>query len=211
MYAFGSSEPLEAEPGPTPRPSLLDTPLEVKPVRAAKAAESLGLDTVGDLVEHFPFRHEDRGEARTIASLGVDEDVSVLAEVRRISSRRGRGRLTIQTATVFDETGPMKAVWFNQPWLVDRLPIGTRLVLHGRFRGHGRGLNVSEHEVSTGGGHTTGVVPVYPATEHLKSTKLRELVWNQRDAIRHVVEPLPTWLRLAERLPDRPPARQAVP
>src|SRR3954447_24927392 len=131
MYAFGSSEPLEAEPGPTPRPSLLDTPLEVKPVRAAKAAEALGLDTVGDLIEHFPFRHEDRREARTIASLTTGESVTVIAEVRRATvrpSRRGRPRTE---ATVVDETGPMKVVWFNQPWVADKLPAGTRVVLHG--------------------------------------------------------------------------------
>src|SRR4051794_35899971 len=210
VHVFASAEPLDPEPADRPRPSLLESPLEVKPSRAAKAAEALGIDTVGDLIEHFPFRHEERREARPIASLGPDEDVTVIAEVRRISSRRGRGRLTIQTATVFDESGPLKAVWFNQPWLVDRLPPGTRLVLHGRFKGHGRGLTVSEHEASTGSTHTTGVVPVYPATENLKSTKIRELVWNQRDAIRHVVEPLPAWLRLAEGLPDRPAAVDAI-
>jgi ATP-dependent DNA helicase RecG len=54
----------------------------VKPARAAKAAEALGLDTVGDLVEHFPFRHEERREARPIASLGPEEDVTVIGEVR---------------------------------------------------------------------------------------------------------------------------------
>jgi ATP-dependent DNA helicase RecG len=210
VLAFGSSDSFEPQPARRPHPSVLDAEFEVKPVRAAKAAEALGLATVGDLIEHFPFRHEDRREARPIASLGPDEDVTVIAEVRRIASRRGRGRLTIQTATVFDETGPMKVVWFNQPWLVDRLPAGTRLVLHGRFRGHGRGLTVSEHELSSGGGHTTGVVPVYPATENLKSTKIRELVWSQRAAIREVVEPLPAWLRLAERLPDRAAAVDAI-
>src|SRR4051794_31930253 len=210
VHVFASAEPLDPEPARRPRPSLLEEPLEVKPARAAKAAEALGLETVGDLVEHFPFRHEERREARPIASLGPEEDVTVIAEVRRISSRRGRGRLTIQTATVFDESGPVKAVWFNQPWLVDRLPPGTRLVLHGRFKGHGRGLTVSEHETSTGSAHTTGVVPVYPATENLKSTKLRELVWNQRAAIHHVVEPLPAWLRLVESLPDRPAAVDAI-
>jgi ATP-dependent DNA helicase RecG len=210
MHAFASSEALEPEPGPRPSPSVLDTPLEVKPVRAARAAEALGLATVGDLIEHFPFRHEDRREAREIASLGPEEDVTVLAEVRSISSRRARGRLTIQTAKVVDETGPMKAVWFNQPWLVDRLPAGTRVVLHGRFRGHGRGLSVSEYELGGGSSHTTGVVPVYPATEQLKSTKIRELVWNARARIRDVVEPLPAWLRLAERLPDRAAAVDAI-
>jgi ATP-dependent DNA helicase RecG len=210
VRAFASTDELDPQPASRPRPSALEIEIEVKPARAAKAAEALGLHTVGDLIEHFPFRHEERREARPIASLGPDEDVTVIGEVRRISSRRGRGRLTIQTATVFDESGPLKAVWFNQPWLVDRLPPGTRLVLHGRFRGHGRGLTVSEHELSTGAAHTTGVVPVYPATENLKSLKIRELVWNQRAAIRHVVEPLPTWLRLAEKLPDRPAAVDAI-
>jgi ATP-dependent DNA helicase RecG len=210
VRAFASTEELDPAPASRPRPSALEAGLEVKPARAAKAAEALGLHTVGDLIEHFPFRHEERREARPIASLGPDEDVTVIGEVRRISSRRGRGRLTIQTATVFDESGPVKVVWFNQPWLVDRLPPGTRLVLHGRFRGHGRGLTVSEHELSTGAAHTTGVVPVYPATENLKSLKIRELVWSRRAAIKQVVEPLPTWLRLAEKLPDRPAAVDAI-
>ncbi|MEA2439496.1 MAG: ATP-dependent helicase RecG [Thermoleophilaceae bacterium] len=212
MHAFASTEPLEPAPGTRPSPSRLDTPLEVKPVRAAKAAEALGLETVGDLIEHFPREHTDRREARAIASLSEAEDVTVIAEVRRISSRRARGRLTIQTATVVDESGPMKAVWFNQPWLVDRLPAGTRVVLHGRYGGPRKGLAVKEHEVAAGATstHSTGVVPVYRATDNLPSTKIRELVWNARDAIRHVVEPLPAWLRLAEKLPDRPAAVDAI-
>ena len=211
MRRFASPEDFEPEPARRPTPSLLENPLDVKPVRAAKAAEALGLETVGDLIEHFPFRHEDRGDVKPIASLVPGEDATIVAEVRRISSRRARGRLTIQTATVVDESGPTKAVWFNQPWLVDRIAQGTRLVLHGRFQGHSRGLNVSEYELAGAvTSHTTGVVPVYPATEHLKSTKLRELVWSHRDAIRQVVEPLPAWLRLAEHLPDRPAAIDAI-
>jgi ATP-dependent DNA helicase RecG len=211
VRAFASPDELEPEPARRPAPSLLDEPLEVKPARAAKAAEALGLETVGDLIEHFPFRHEDRGDVRPIASLVQGEDATIVAEVRRISSRRARGRLTIQQATVVDESGPTKATWFNQPWLVDRIPAGTRLVLHGRFQGHKRGLNVSEYELAGAvTSHTTGVVPVYPATENLKSTKLRELVWSHRGAIRQVVEPLPAWLRLAERLPDRPAAVDAI-
>jgi ATP-dependent DNA helicase RecG len=211
MKAFGSSQSFEPEPAPRPRPSLLETPLEIKPVRAAKAAEALGLDTVGDLIEHFPFRHEDRGDVRPVAALTAGEDATIVAEVRRISSRRARGRLTIQQATVVDESGPTKAVWFNQPWVADRLTPGTRVVLHGRFQGHKRGLNVSEYELAAATtGHTTGVVPVYPATDQLKSAKIRELVWNSRPAIRHVVEPLPAWLRLAERLPERAAAVDAL-
>jgi ATP-dependent DNA helicase RecG len=69
---------------------------------------------------------------------------------------------------------------------------------------------VSEYELAEGSSHTTGVVPVYPATDQLKSAKIRELVWKARPAIRHVVEPLPAWLRLAEGLPDRAAAVEAI-
>jgi ATP-dependent DNA helicase RecG len=213
MNAFGSSEPLEVGEAPlrsVPRPSLLETPLEVKPARAAKAAEALGLETVGDLLEHFPFRHEDRGDIRPVATLPPGEDASVVVEVRRISLRRLRRGLTLVQATVADESGQTKAVWFNQPWVAERLQPGSRVVLHGRFQGQKRGLTVSEYELAGASSHTTGVVPIYPATEQLKSAKIRELVWNARPAIRHVVEPLPVWLRLAERLADRPAAVDAI-
>src|SRR4051795_8357085 len=216
MNAFASSRPLtpdELETAPLrslPRPSLLMRELEVRPKRAALAAEALGLDTVGDLLEHFPFRHEDRGEARPIATLPPGEDVTVVADVRRISVRRPRRGLTMVEATAADESGPTKATWFNQPWVADRLAPGTRVVLHGKFQNARRGLTVSEYEVGSDASHAAGVVPVYPATEHLKSPKIRELVWSARDAIRHVVEPLPSWLRAAEALPDRAAAIDAI-
>jgi ATP-dependent DNA helicase RecG len=216
--AFATGEPLSRDellsaPLRTlPRPSLLAHGLDVRPARAAKAAHALGLETMGDLVEHFPFRHEDRGEARPIATLPPGEDVTVVAEIRGISLRRPRRGLTMVQATIADESGPTKAVWFNQPWVAERLAPGTHVVLHGRFKSPRQGITVSEYELAAdaSSGHTAGVVPVYRATEHLKSTKIRELAWNARELIRHVVEPLPTWLRLAERLPDRAAAVDAV-
>ncbi|MEA2404505.1 MAG: ATP-dependent helicase RecG, partial [Thermoleophilaceae bacterium] len=215
---FGSADPLtgaeltDAPLRSLPRPSVLERELDVRPKRAAAAADALGLHTVGDLVEHLPFRHEDRREARTVATLQPGDDATVIVEVKRISRRRGRGRLTIVEATVMDETGPMKAVWFNQPWLVDRLVPGTRVVLHGRF--DKRNFRVSEYEVAPdaqgGGLQSTGLVPVYPATDGLPPTKIRELAHAVKGAELNAVEPLPAWLRLAERLPERPAALAAV-
>src|SRR5256885_17202434 len=74
-----------------PRPSALARELEVKPKRAAHAAEALGLVTVADLVEHFPRDHADRREAGEIAALPVGEDVTVIAEVRRGARPLGGG------------------------------------------------------------------------------------------------------------------------
>src|SRR4051794_15851458 len=99
----------------------------------AKGAETLGLHTVGDLLEHLP---RDRREARTIAALQLDEVATIVVEVRSITSRpvRRRGMKPLVEAVVADATGVMKATFFNQPWLVGRYPAGTRLILGGRTR-----------------------------------------------------------------------------
>ena len=212
---FASTEECDVAaftPRSTPRPSRLAQPLEIAPKRAERAAHALGLETAGDVIEHLPFRHESRA-TRPIASLEIGEDTSVVAEVRRISARRARNRrLAIVEATVADESGAMKAVWFGQPWLVDKLPPGTAVALHGRFEGR-NGFKVREYEPADAASHSNGsdgLVPIYPATEGLPAQKIRELVKQVRPLIGDVIEPLPAWLRIAERLPDRAAALSAV-
>jgi ATP-dependent DNA helicase RecG len=219
--AFATSDPLDraglrAVPLRSgPRPSRLRRTLAVRPARAARGAQALGLHTVGDLLEHVPHRHEDRREARPVADLRPGDDATVIGEVRAIGRRPVRRRgLTLVEATVADATGPVKALWWNQPWVADRLPEGARVILHGRCKRRHE-LSVSDYELADGIGgtanhHSTGLVPVYPASEHISARKLRELAWGVRGAERDAVEPLPASLRAAERLPDRPAALAAV-
>jgi ATP-dependent DNA helicase RecG len=219
--SLGTGEPLDRDDLETaalrsfPRPSRLRAPLRVRPARAARGAEALGLRTVGDLLEHLPHRHEDRREASTVADVRPGDDATVVVEVRSISRRPIRRRgLTLVEATVFDSTGPMKALWWNQPWVADKLPAGTRVILHGRCKKRHE-FHVSDYEPAAGataaGEHqSTGLVPVYPASEHVSAKKLRELAWSVRGAERESVDPLPAALRVAEHLPDRPAALAAV-
>src|SRR4051794_30643058 len=106
--SFGRAEQLSRDdllsaPVRYPRPSRLRQPLAAKPARAAKAIESLGIETRGDLLEHLPFRHEDRRDARDVGTLAIGEDASVLITVKRISRRPTRNRrVTIVEATVAD-------------------------------------------------------------------------------------------------------------
>jgi ATP-dependent DNA helicase RecG len=174
----------------------------------------LGLDTVGDLLEHFPRRHRERREVRTVASLAVDEDASVEVTVRSATTRPSRNRRQRPRveARVYDESGPMVAVWFNQPWLADRLRPGAALVLHGRMKRRDQ-FWVSEFEVveaAGGTGHSLGFAPVYPGTKGLSPERLRELAWAARERVHDVVEPLPAYMRTAERLADRPAALAAL-
>ncbi len=211
--AFAEARPLdpaELEHAPVryPRRSKLDAPLQLEGPKAKHAAEILGLQTVGDLLEHLP---RDRREARAIAQLVPGEAATLVVEVRSISSRsvRRRGMRPLVEATVADETGSLKVAFFNQPWLVQKYPPGTRVVLHGRHQARNR-FAVQAHartsDATTGG----DAVAHYPATEGLSSTQILALVHEHAGALRDVPEPLPTALRHRERLPDRAGALTAA-
>jgi ATP-dependent DNA helicase RecG len=175
----------------------------------------LGLETVGDLLEHLPRRHADRGDVRPIASLTPDEDATVEVEVRSITTRPSRNRRMRPRAEarVADESGPMVAVWFNRPWVADQVSAGTRLLLRGRMKKRNQ-FWVSTYEAvdaaGSGGVHTVGVVSVYPGTKGLGSDRIRELVHAQAEHVHDVTEPLPASMRAAERLADRPAALAAL-
>jgi ATP-dependent DNA helicase RecG len=206
---FASTEPLpdDAPVRSYPKPSVL-----AEPLGGPKALEKLRIHTWGDLVEHLPHAHRDRREVRPVADLSPGEEATVAVAVRgvRVKPMRDRRRKRVE-ARVFDDSGPMVAVWFNQPWIARQLGEGAGVVLHGKLRRRGE-FWVSEHEPFGDGlsVRSVGLVPVHPATEGISAAKLRELMWDARPRMMDAVEPLPAALRVEERLPDRPAALTAV-
>jgi ATP-dependent DNA helicase RecG len=215
---FASSEDLtpaelrEAELRSLPRPSRLAEPVTLKGA-AGKALAALGIETVGDLLEHLPHAHRDRRDVRLARELSVGEEATVAVSVRGVTVRpmRDRRRKRVE-ARVVDESGQLVAVWFNQPWIARQLDEGAAVLLHGKLRRRGE-LWVTEHELLDGGGvpvHTVGLVPVHPATEGISAGRLRQLVWDHYRSIYDVVEPLPARLRTRERLGERAAALGAA-
>src|SRR3954471_16530899 len=187
--AFASREPLPDDaPFRAPRPSRLREPLVAAHKKAADALEALGLHTVGDLLVHLP---RDRREGATVAELQIDQTATGVVEVRSIRRRqvRRRGIRPLVEATVADATGVLKATFFNQPWLAQRYPPGTRLALDGKYQGGNR-FRVSEHRVTeaVAGSET---VAVYAASEGITSSELHGLVDAHRGALADVAAPLP--------------------
>jgi ATP-dependent DNA helicase RecG len=197
---FDSADPA-AVPVRVPRPSRLDEPLEAPHPKVAAALEALRLHTVGDLIEHLP---RERRVARQLSELTPGEQANVLVEVRSITTKtvRRRGMKPLVEATVADQTGIMKVVFFNQPWLAQRYPPGTRLALYGKYDGR-NAFKVSAHSQTVDVGGAVDGIAHYPASEGITSTQIAELVREHRHAISDVVEPLPTAVRIAEHLPDR--------
>jgi ATP-dependent DNA helicase RecG len=196
-----------------PRASALAEPVSLRG-SAGKALDTLDITTVGDLIEHLPHAHRDRRDVRLIGDLTPGEDATVAVAVRGVTVKpmRDRRRKRVE-ARVFDQSGPMVAVWFNQPWIARQLGEGATVLLHGKLRRRGE-FWVSEHEQFGGDGgapvHTVGLVPVHPATEGISASRLRELIWEAYPQMLRSVEPLPAALRVAEGLPDRPAALAAA-
>ncbi len=212
-FAFATSRPLDPdELGIAsvryPRPSGLERALELEGTKAQHAAQTLGLRTIRDLLEHLP---RDRREARAVAQLVAGEHATVVVVVRSIASRpvRRRGMRPLVVASVADDSGSMKATFFNQPWLVQRYPPGTVLVLHGKFESRA-GFGVQAHAPTAHDAGGGGTVAHYAASEGLSSTQILALVRRHGGAIADVLEPLPAGLRVVERLPDRADALMAA-
>ena len=205
-FATGSAQDRDelraADLRSAPRPSLLTASLQTLKgagPKLAAAAADMDLGSVGDILLHIPHSYRDRAEPRKLAELRIGEEATVEVDVRsaRVRPTRRRG-LVIVEAAVADDSGPAKAVWFNQAWLVDRLTEGTRLLLFGKL--DRSGFRVEAHEVLGAGGpatgiHTTGIVPVHPASERLRAQRLREWAWQARPLACCAIEPLPAELR----------------
>ena len=190
-----------------PQAEELERSLDVLPgvgPAVKKKLERLGLETVGDLLAHRPFRYEEPVPERRIADLQADEDVAISGEVLTVSKRR-RGRLQMLTARISDGTATVSATWFNQPWLERQLQPGTAVRLRGR---QGRyGFDVRSFDIGDGEA-TADFAPVYPASEEITAKKLRELVGAALPAA--LSDPLPAELKQHEALPERVDALWAL-
>jgi ATP-dependent DNA helicase RecG len=208
---FAGLEPPDSWPRPrsAPLPGRLDAPVEtltgVGPALARKLRR-IGVEQVGDLLWQRPRRYEEPVPAKRISELFGEEEAVIEVAVVSASSRR-RGRLKILTARVKDETGEIKATWFNQPWLEARLTPGTRVRLRGRSNRFG--FAVSSYDLE-GEAETADFAPVYPASEDVSQKKLRELRAQALELVRDAGEPLPATLRATEALPLKADALAAL-
>ena len=106
----------------------------VGPVFAEAARES-GVETVFDLLWRLPGDYGEPPPSASISTLTEGEMVSVEVEV--VERRRVRpGRRAVVEATVREGEATLRAVWFNRPWVFDRIASGDRLVLEGRLSGN---------------------------------------------------------------------------
>lgn len=156
--------------------SIAKLPL-VGPVYLARL-HKVGIEKVEDLLYYFPFRYDDFSDIRKIADVGVGEVVSIMGKILDIQNIRTRKRrMYLTQAIIEDDTGAIKAVWFNQPYITENLKKGVNVSLSGKITYAKEGLQLSSPAYETLGSkpslHTARLVPVYHETEGLSSKWIR--------------------------------------
>ncbi len=143
--------------------------------------DKLKIKTVKDLLWHFPFRYDDFSVVAKIADLKVNQAATVRAVVKKVSTRRSwKKKIVIVEALVADETGGIKAIWFNQPFIAKALIPGRRVNFAGKVAISNDELFLQSPayelmQTTTETKHTAGLIPIYPETRGLTSKGIRFL------------------------------------
>lgn len=140
----------------------------------------LGMETVRDLIFHFPHRHNDFASLRKVADIVPGEEQTVSVTVWE-ATQTGHPKRKSTQAIMGDDTGNFRAIWFNQPYMAKTLAAGSQVVISGRAEVY-KGQIVfksPEYELMRGQEdlvHTGRLVPVYPSTDGLPQRTLRRVV-----------------------------------
>jgi ATP-dependent DNA helicase RecG len=172
--------------------------------RRAEELERLGVTTVEDLLLHYPRDYFDARTVVPVARLAAGEIATVRGHVKAVSSRRLRGRKTLVTALLEDDTGAVALAWFNQPWVANQLARGDPLRVIGavgRYQGRLRLTPTEFEKLDDGESEGAGILPIYPLTEGVTHRMMRAWVRGALERIAEVEDPLPADLRREHGLP----------
>ncbi|MFH1236559.1 MAG: ATP-dependent DNA helicase RecG [Parcubacteria group bacterium] len=160
-----------------------------------KRFSKLGIRTIQQLLAHYPKRYDDFRTTIPIVRVSPGSRVHIQAKVDLIDNRRSpRRRLMITEALLSDETGSIKAVWFNQPFITKQLVPGDVAYFAGKAESDQYGFQLMsptfekrKYEQT----HTGRIVPVYGLTEDLTAKQIRYAVKLVLSAAKTILDWLP--------------------
>ena len=206
-----SSKPATRPPG-----AGLDSPVTVArgvDTKVAARLQRLGVESMRDLLNLFPRRHNDYSQTSKIADLVPGQEHTVLATIWEAQSTvRGARRIKSTEAVISDETGNMRVTFFGRPYMARQLRTNSRIVVSGRVEAFKGQLEFQSPEYEFLDEqedliHTGRLVPVYPLTEGLSSRVIRRITWRALEQwLPWVEETLPKEVLTRTNLMDLPEA-----
>jgi len=170
--------------------------------KTVEQLEVAGINTVEDLLNFFPRSYEDYSHITDIDKIKPGK-VTLRAYCEKVSTRIVRRGLRITTATIYDKTGKVQVVWFNQPYRATQLKPNKEFFFSGTFEfsyNRYQLTNPSVELVSDLPVQTDRILPIYRSIKGLKSNVIRKLLFSIREAIYDLRETLPPDIIKSENL-----------
>ena len=170
-------------PQPPPIEKLTQSILSIHGIGAqrAKLLEKLGLHTAADLLFFFPRSYEDFTELHQITELQHEQVANVVGTVEDIDPAiTGRGK-HILSVLVKQDSQFLKAVWFNQSFMVKKFQIGQRVLLRGKTKLASGRFQMSHPktiwlDADQNIENEKQLSPIYRLTEGINQRQMREII-----------------------------------
>ncbi|MCL4365804.1 ATP-dependent DNA helicase RecG [Patescibacteria group bacterium] len=144
----------------------------------------LNLNTVEDLIYHFPYRYDDFSNTTSALDAQIGQSVTLQGEIWSIQNIYTRSRKIITKALFNDGTSPIELTWFNSSWLTKQIKTGDRLQISGKISKYKNKISIvaprwerinsfQSSAISNQTLHTGRLVPVYPEVSGISSKWLR--------------------------------------
>jgi len=162
--------------------------------KTAKTFQRLGIETVGQLISHFPRGYESYDPPVAICAITEGDVVAIQASVHSRVDMRKSGNLTILSCRVQDPTGTMYLTWFNQPYLKNMLYVGYRFIFRGKAVIKNGTLVLEQPKIYKKEEYRKymGVLqPIYPLTEGLTNNMVSKGVKQALEMLEYDDEYLP--------------------
>ena len=179
----------------------------------AEQLTRLNINRVVDLLWHLPQRHEDYSQLRTINQLEPGEQVTIVANLWEVKSRKVSMSREMIQGILADGTGTLHATWWNK-FVRNQLKPNSTMRFSGKvglYMGQKTLDNPAFEDVDADMVATGRLAPVYGLTEGLSQKRLRELVRQALDEfVYFMTDPLPLDVRESLALPDLVTALQNI-
>ena len=157
--------------------------------KRAEVFSAYGVNTIEELLHYFPRRYEDRTNFASISELKPDQVYTIKAQILANDQRNSwrRRKFSITEAVLYDFTGKINCVWFNQPYLSGYLKTDATLILFGRVQVYNGKLQMSNPEFEFVDDEDNDslnigrIVPVYTLPQGFSQRSMRKLIKNALD------------------------------
>jgi len=188
--------------------NTLNSPLTILPGVGPAMARNFGrlqINTVRGLLWHLPLRYLDFRNTSPVGKIKPGQSVTVRGTIKTISASYAfRGRLARAEAVLSDETGSIKIIWFNQPYIAKNLSSGDEIAVAGTAVYYKNVLQLQNpiyEKMSQENIHTGRLVPVYSGSGVVSNRAIRNSVTAALPAVEYEDDILPSALRKEHNLP----------